>query len=117
MHEEKSKLAGTLQQSSQTVSDLQTRLSAIETEKARNRKLWRAVGAVVLTLAGWGVVWWLPAIQHWTWLQTHTHKNSLYFAALLLIPGLAWAIFGWKGRLWVLSGVVLAVVIRLIGVL
>jgi hypothetical protein len=116
-HEEKSKLAGTLQQTNQTISDLQARLSAIETEKARNRKIWRVVGSIVLTLVGWATVWWLPAIQNWNWLQTHTHKNSLYFAALLLIPGMAWAIFGWKGRLWVLSGVVLAVVIRLIGVL
>jgi hypothetical protein len=116
-HDEKSKLTGTLQQTNQTVADLQIRLLAIETEKARNRKIWRVVGTVVFTLVGWAAVWWLPAIQNWNWLQTHTHKSSLYFAALLFIPGVAWAIFGWKGRLWVLSGVVLAVVIRLIGVL
>lgn len=116
-HEEKSKLAGTLQKTNQTVSDLQTRLSAIETEKGRNRKMWRVVGTVVFTLSGWGTIWWLPAIRNWNWLQTHTHKNSLYFAALLIIPGLAWTVFGWKGRLWVLGGVVLAVIIRLIGVL
>lgn len=63
-HEEKSKLAGTLQQTNQTISDLQTRLSAIEAAKVRNRKIWRVIGGVAFSVAGWATLLWLPAIRN-----------------------------------------------------
>ena len=113
----KTQLAGTLQQTNATVSALQTQLAEIAEAKERTKKIWRTIGGVIFTLVGCAAIWWLPIIRDWQWLQTHPHKTSLYFAAFLLIPGLAWAIFGWKGRVWVLTGVIVAVIIRLIGVL
>jgi hypothetical protein len=114
VNEEKLKLTGTLQQTSQKVSDLQTRLSAIE---ARNRKISRVISGIVFSLAGWAAVLWLPLISNWQWLQTHQRKVSIYLAAFVLIAGFAWGLFAWKHRAWAWSALVLAVVIRLIGVL
>jgi hypothetical protein len=116
-HEEKSKLAGTLLQTNQTISDLQTRLSAIEAAKVCNRKIWRVIGGVVFSVAGWATLLWLPAIRNWTWLQSHPQRISLYLAGFLLVAGLGWAIFAWKHRAWALSALILAVVVKLIGIL
>lgn len=116
-HEEKSKLAGTLQQTSQTISDLQARLSAIETEKARNRKIWRVIGGVIFSVSGWATLLWLPTIRNWTWLESHPQRISLYLAGFLLVAGLGWVIFAWKHRAWALSALILAVFVKLIGIL
>jgi len=115
--EEKSKLAENLQQTNRTVSGLQTRLSTIEATKARNKKIWRIIYGVLFSISGTAVLLWLPAIHNWPWLQSHPHRLDLYFAAIVFVFGLSWGIFAWKGRAWALAFVVLAVIIRIIGIL
>ena len=116
-NEAKSQLTGTLQQTNATVSELQTQLAEIAEAKERTKKILRVIGGIVFTLIGWGVILLLPAIRDWQWLQSHPHKLSFYLAALVLIPGLAWGVFAWKGRAWAFASIVVAVIIRLIGVL
>jgi flagellar biosynthesis GTPase FlhF len=115
--EEKEMLDGSLQAKLATVSGLQTKLSAIEATKSRNRKKWRCIGGTIFAVAGWAVLLWLPAIQNWPWLQNHHQKISLYLAGFLLVAGLSWSIFAWKHRAWAVSAVILAVIIKLIGIL
>lgn len=115
--EEKSKLAGNVQQANQTVSELNAKLLAVEEDKDRIRKIWRVVGGVGLSIVGWASLLWLPAFSTWGWLQNHPHKISLYLAGFLLIAGLNWTVFAWKHRSWALSTIILAIAIKLIGVL
>lgn len=109
--------ACSLKAKSEEASELKAQVATLEAGRVRNRKLLRVGGGVLLTLGLWACLAWLPAIQAWQWLQSHPHKLSLYLAAVMLAPAIAWAIFAWKGRIWALAGVILAVIIQLIGVL
>jgi len=117
VNSEKTRLEESLHQKNKEVTDLTEKLDAIDVVKARNGKILRVTGGALFTLIGWSVVLWLPAIQNWIWLQQHPHKLSFYFAAMVLIPGLSWGIFSWKGKLWAFGSIVLAVIIKFIGIL
>lgn len=114
---EKTELVTILRETEQIVTELQDKLAGIEASKMRLRKILRILGGIVFTLAGWALLIWLPQIENWSWLQGHAHKGGLYLAAFLIIAGLGWSIFAWRGRLWALGGVVLTVIIELIQVL
>lgn len=114
---EKADLTTTLQQTTDRLSDLEKKLAAQEASRKNNIKFLRLIGGIIFTLSGWALIQWQPQIQNWQWLQAHEHKNGLYLAAFLIIPGLGWSIFAWKGRRWVIIAVVLAIVLQLIQIL
>ncbi len=97
--------------------ELEKHLISTEASLSKHRKTLRGLGVAGFTAIGWGLLIWFPMLQSWDWLQNHQHKIGLYLSAFLLVAGLAWSIFGWKGRLWALAAIVLAVIVQLIQVL
>lgn len=114
---EATKIHQQLEVAKTTKDELAKHLSVTEASLSRHRKLLRSFAIAVFVFIGWGLIIWLPILQNWEWLQSHQHKIGLYLSAFLLVPGLAWSLFGWKGRLWTVGALVLAVIIQLIQVL
>ncbi len=96
---------------------LEQYLGTSEASLSWYRKTFRGIAVAIFASIGWSLIIWLPALQNWEWLQNHQHRMGLYLSAFILVPGLAWSLFGWKGRLWALGALVLAVIMQLIQVL
>jgi membrane-associated HD superfamily phosphohydrolase len=117
VQEEKARLGERLKESDKQVSELQRTVLQMNNSIDRKLKIMRVIGGFLFLIIGWAVIFALPAIRNWQWLQSNNHRVSLYLAGLILVAGSSWAIFSWKHRLWALSAVIFAVIIRLIGVL
>jgi Fe2+ transport system protein B len=84
--------------------------------KDNYRKKWRIVVCGIFTLVGI-LIWWFSPIQDWAWFQRHPHMLGLQIAAHLLIPALAWIIFGRERRFWVFGGIVIGVLLVIIQII
>jgi hypothetical protein len=114
---EKQRFEKELEETSRKLVDVESRLTSIEAAKVRRSRWFSIIACFVFTLSGWVALYFAYNNPAWNWVNSHPHRAGIYLAAGIMIPSVAWSIFGWKGRAWALGVAGLGVLLQLIQIL
>ena len=93
---EKHQVQVVFEKTNEELSDLRSRLAAMESSHARSSKVWRGVSVALVTFSAWLVFGVVLLYKKWQWLENHGHKLGLALAIFILAPAFSWLFFGWR---------------------